>query len=1013
MRKLLTLAFWLIVCTIHSFANTLNIDSLIAVGQGLETGSQYLQADRFWQSGITRAKENKNWDAYLKLGLEKGIGLQARINLLKAKKYKLAADFFHELINQAEDKVAANNENLLQIYRKLGISYYYLLNYPLAVQYFEKELQQREGDPAKNTAQLIRGYYNIGTLYYYQKDYDLAIKYFLKSLDWQTMPPTSVQWDTYEGLSRAFRELGDFDQAHNYMGLLEQHKRRELDKNSWQWASFLLDWSNFYRSFEMPKEAIDYSQQAIEICYGIPRKETQDSITLADAFNNLGNGYLQSGNYPEAIKAFQNSLEINHILSDYRPASIAQNYNNLGYVYELSNQLEEAGKHLMEALKIKKQLNNSANLSSTLNNLGELRIKQKNYRKAIAHYQQAICTSSPTCDSITNDEIFSVEDLIGGDQITAILNLTGKAKALRLLSQQENEPQYLLQAAETYALTSELIDHIRLSYLTDQSKTFLTQKTREIYEAALQTSLELYQQTKKESHFEAALAYSEKSKSIVLLEAVLKSDKQLFVGIDESLRIQELELKKALAKCETNMAKAKTKGDSTLIGQLAEEMVQINLEYNTLSDQIHQQYPEYYELMHNAGTASLRDIRQQLLKRGQALIEYFKGTDKLYVFIIKKRHKEILELPLDFPLAAAIDSMRIGIYGPYIGERNLLADELRRFQVLYSDQANLLYQELFAPLEKGGLPKKLIVVPDGVLGYLPFEALLASPVDTPGEYFGYDFLLRKYEFSYGYSATLLLELKNRQVNLPQRELLAIAPSFNGLLTSNSRNMLGPLHYNIPEAKSIAALFKGEVLQDGDAKKENFLELAPYYRLLHIASHATASDVDPNLNSYIAFAHKQAKLNDQKALYLWELYNLRLHADMVVLSACETGIGQLIEGEGIMSLARAFSYAGAKSVITTLWAVRDKASSDLMIRFYELLKKGKSKSRALTEAKRGFLKDATTANPYFWSGFVAIGNMEPVHTSGISVNHTLGISLLLFLLLLLAGFLWRRRRRSVN
>ena len=193
-------------------------------------------------------------------------------------------------------------------------------------------------------------------------------------------------------------------------------------------------------------------------------------------------------------------------------------------------------------------------------------------------------------------------------------------------------------------------------------------------------------------------------------------------------------------------------------------------------------------------------------------------------------------------------------------------------------------------------------------------------------------------------------------------------------TEGGRAEIMPLKYSGQEVANITKLMKGTSIYGKKATEQKFMELAPTYRIIHLASH---SKVNPQSSNYSFLAFSEIKDSiENELLYVRELYNLSLNADMVVLSACETGLGEIQRGEGIISLARAFSYAGAKSIITTLWQVNDQKTKILMIDFYKYLRRGLPKQEALWRAKLDFMRK-TSSDPYFWAGFIGIGNMMPI------------------------------------
>lgn len=316
-----------------------------------------------------------------------------------------------------------------------------------------------------------------------------------------------------------------------------------------------------------------------------------------------------------------------------------------------------------------------------------------------------------------------------------------------------------------------------------------------------------------------------------------------------------------------------------------------------------------------------------------------------------------------------------------------------------------------------------MLIPDGVLGYIPFDALLTKTISKAHEnqFQHYPYLGLEQTICYAFSATFLHELMQSKTQAKENQLLAFAPSFHQQNQQKEeminpvfaqRSSLSPLLFNQSEVKKIKEQFAGMVYQNSTANKTNFIQEAPNYRYLHIASHGKMNDENADL-SYIAFSQLGDSTNQEELLYLRELYDLDIPADMVVLSACETGIGELQNGEGIISLARGFSYAGAKSIITSLWNVNDQKTANLMVDFYQNLKIGQRKDLALANAKKHYIKNnsATFSHPFYWAGFVPIGDMgkiAPLNSENWFWILVLG-GVLLIGLGLLRLFLWEKRK----
>ncbi len=417
---------------------------------------------------------------------------------------------------------------------------------------------------------------------------------------------------------------------------------------------------------------------------------------------------------------------------------------------------------------------------------------------------------------------------------------------------------------------------------------------------------------------------------------------------------------------------------------------------------------------------SLQQIQYEILSNPQnnkALLQFFLGDSTLYTFLITPTSTQLKPIPFTSQLQKQILDLQKSIH-----QKDTLTADLQFDQ--YTRNAQSLYQKLLLkPFGSEAFQniQHLYVVPDGLLYRIPFEALLTeAPTSAQSQNLSYQnlaYLLQSHDISYAYSATLLLEsLQNYSQTSPtyKGNLLGFAPSFGKSYQLLSSQMpeeeimrdckgdnLSALPFSELEVGIISKIIGGQVFVETDANKTAFLEEAQHYRILHLSTHA-CMDKEDHESSRIYFA-------DQPLLSK-ELYPLQLQADLAVLSACETGTGPIQQGEGVMSLARAFMYAGCPSVVTSLWGVSDEKTSELMSDFYTNLKGGQSKSTALRNAKLSFLQHQNNeeAHPFYWAAFIQIGNPKLIELqSNLWKTWVGGFSVLGFVALIIFSFLRRK------
>ena len=277
---------------------------------------------------------------------------------------------------------------------------------------------------------------------------------------------------------------------------------------------------------------------------------------------------------------------------------------------------------------------------------------------------------------------------------------------------------------------------------------------------------------------------------------------------------------------------------------------------------------------------------------------------------------------------------------------------------------------LFSPIEKLIEDKKLLtLITDAELSILPFEALNTEGGKKENLHQS-PYLLRRFAIQYQYNLSSLV-LKNGEAHAVKT--MIFAPDFKG-----DEGGLKKLNFNTVEGQKIQALTKGGFFEKQLATKTTFLKDISKYNSVHLATHGVADMYSPNL-SYIAFSQNPDTLSDDAWLSVEEIYALPMtHVNLMVLSACETNVGQYLQGEGVLSLARAFSVAGVRSIVTSLWRIDDQSTSELMVGFYTYLKQNKNKAEALQLAKLDFIDShRDKAHPFYWAALTQIGDNEPL------------------------------------
>lgn len=611
---------------------------------------------------------------------------------------------------------------------------------------------------------------------------------------------------------------------------------------------------------------------------------------------------------------------------------------------------EEALNELEESLRLtKKQFDNAKRpeIAEIYNKIALLNIKLNQSKRAIENYNLAI-------DQFSEDIVNSTTN-----QTVLFKILKNKSVALNVLEDYGNSTKVINQAVN-------LLDSLKPTFKNYVDKLFLIEDAYPMFENGIEAVYNLYRDTKNKEYIDTAFYYSEKSKSTLLLEILLSSKAKDFSGIPSNLTEKERQLK-------SQITQLKKRINEKSSDALQDELFDLKQEYRNLILDFETNYKNYYNLKYNTQVLSANKL-QKSLGDEDIVLSYFYGNNAIYIITITKDSKNIEQIKLD-------DNFETLLKDSYTLLSDPESDILSLNTKMYA-----LYNTILKPGLAGTSKQHLIIFADGLLNYLPFGSLSTSDTDLK-------YLIEDYTISYSNSATLLMQLQSRKQN--NKELLAFAPNFE-----NSYNThLLPLPNNKKEVENILKYFKGRSFTNEQASLQNFNKYNSDYSIIHLATHAIFKS-DSLEYSYLAFTPDSG--NDD-VLYISDLYNLELDADLITISACETGVGILKRGEGLLSLAHGFYFSGASSISSTLWKIPDASSSELMNTFYSNLSKGYSKSKALQQAKIVFLntnRQNALSHPYYWSGFIISGNTKPLVSNNqwFWIIITVAILGILFLLL---------------
>jgi len=942
----------------------------------------------------------------------------------KALSYSYKSLKIYNTISEGQNKYVANE------YNSMAILYYRKDEYSKSIELFYKSLLICKNIYGENDFSVASKYNNIGGIYLMQNDYEIALEYFNKSLKIKKKlfgEKHRQVATTYNNIASLYQKKGEPDKALEYfLKSLEIYKQLLGETHK----SVALSYSNIgdiYYEKEKYDIAMKYYSNSLNIRLKLFGEKHPD---VASSYSDIGNVYMNKSEYGKALEYNLKSLKIRIEYLSEKHTDVAWSYSSIGDIYSKNSEPYKALKYYTKSLAIRKALLGDKHtlVATSYNNIGKTYYDISENEIALQYFQKGIVSCLRNFnDTININAVPFIENYLNWNYLLQALQAKADIFATKNLVGFENSQNLALKH---YQACDTLITEVRQEITTKSDKLSLGEQANEIYKGAINVCLKLYQQTNNQEYLQQAFYFSEKNKSSVLLEALAGSEALNFAGIPDTLLNLEHKLNIDIA----NYINLKNNAKNDSIANIwNDRLFKTNRSYDSLIIVFETKYPDYYNLKYNNSPATVKQTSNLLDKR-TAMLSYLVGDSTITIFAISKKDFVVTQITKPDSLNEKIHNYRF-----YISETDLFVDEIfsgthwsiAEYEKLAFQFYNLLFPPEIQEFLKGGIfydIENLIIIPDGQLATMPFETFFSEKyvgkwTDWKSKtYFAeMPYLIKDYNISYSYSATLFQQTKPKEKTdeieiTPLNDWLAFAPVFDDentagtttrtreLLTfsndtSKTRRFLADGRYVSPlpgtetEITTIFDLYKQQgkkaLIKTHQQANESFAKSDELqnYKIIHFATHGFVNEENPKLSG-ILFAqdttvtidsleylpHLVAQQNEG-ILYQSEIYNLKFNADLVVLSACETGLGKITKGEGVIGLTRALLYAGSKNIIVSLWSVNDKSTSKLMISFYENLlndKKQDKYSKHLSEAKRKMIEDGKYSHPYFWSPFILIG-----------------------------------------
>lgn len=671
-------------------------------------------------------------------------------------------------------------------------------------------------------------------------------------------------------------------------------------------------------------------EKAIKILGGSNANNEYISIAFAMKARLL----IQKGEINSAIPLYEKAFSIDSLAKNYLNAVKIK--SDLGLLYDAEGNPEKALDTYRSCFDLIKKIIYPAQAAMeeapTYNNMGAVYYFIEDYQNALENFQKGIDVLLAGNHGTPYDPI--VFKNYGMSERMPVLKSLFSNKGETILAQfhKQQIPLTDLRAALiSFLLADKAVDQMRWNQSNQLSKLVWTQQTRSMYEKAIEVCYLLNDTDK-------AFYFFEKSRAVLLNDKLNELGAHQYISDEDQEKEKHFRIQ--LFSAQQKLADLK-EFDPKHQGYTREKFEKQEA-YEKFIKSLEKKYPTYYQYKYDTLIPSILDLRSQVLKKDQSFVSYFSGDKHLYFLTIDQDSASLNRMEIDY-------KNNISELQDICADRSTLNLNYAR----YSELAHKLYKDLYEPLAIR--TKRVIISPDD--NFFPFELLLRDKNDPNS------FLLEEHAFSYTYSAGYLMKNhKNRALEMPT--LMGMAPvKYQSYLQQVPLNGADLSLSNISSQFSSSALFTNE-----KATKQEFIQNLPRYTIVHLYSHAEADEVNAEFTLFLN--DSSVRVSDLQLLG-------NLSTKLIVLSACKTGVGKVMKGEGVFSLARGFAAAGIPSSITSLWQIDNQSTYQINELFYRFLAKGLPLDVALQEAKLEFLrvKDKSYDLPYFWAASILIGNTD--------------------------------------
>ena len=764
-----------------------------------------------------------------------------------------------------------------------------------------------------------------------------------------------------------------------------------------------------YRLIVEPQKALDHFAQALPLWRAVGDRRNE-AITL----NNMGTVYTLLGEPQKAFHYFQQALPVARAGADRRLEAVT--LSNIGHIYNLMDKPEEALPYLQQALTVARDNSDRKSEALALTNTGNVYSSLKDHRKAFDYLERAlqlrVAMSDRQGEAITLNHLGRAYRLSGEPQKAgeyyvkalpiwrAVGDRNGEVAALYGIARAESDRGELLRASQQTESALDIINTLRTKVDSRDLRASYFASVQDVFKLHIDLLMQLHRRQPAAGFDVAALKTYEQARARSLIDMLAEASADIRQGVDAELLARERSLQQMLnAEAERQIRLFGGQHTEESAGAVRRKIDELLTQLLAIEAELKANSPRYAALTQPT-PLGLSQIQSAVTDNATLLLEYSLGEERSYLWAVTPASFSSYEMPP----RAVIEAAARRCYELLTARNQFVkfetADEkrerVRKADAEYPEAARALSQMLLGPVATKLKGKRLLIVPDGALEYLPFAALT---VPKPGSTFVP--LIVEHEVTSIPSASTLAVLRQElQGRIAAEKVVAVFadPVFDksdervtAVLSKNAgghhgaadlkETALPRLPYTRQEADAILALVPStgrKVALGFEANRATAMsDDLNKYRIIHFATHSVLDSTNPELSSIaLSMLDRQAKPQDGY-LYSYEVFNMKLGAELVVLSGCRTGLGKEVKGEGLYGMTRGFMYAGSKRVMVSLWDVQDQATARLMSDFYRGLlgPKRPHPAAALRAAQIAIWREGRWQAPYYWAAFVLQGEPQ--------------------------------------